>query len=429
MPAGRRFAAFSLLALAALVGSSPPAGADETSPAGGASSSLGGTTGGTSGSTATTGDGDRDRDGDVRLTRDERRVLRLAAAVEPGDAEGAAVEQTGWWSRVNEDPPETNVVGAQSVPAPDVPQGALPVTVAGGERVRVSAVGLALDGQTGGTVDQLLLVLRESDAPHAALNADGAVVRACQVTTDFWVASTNGKWSRVPEHDCEAGAVEGVRDPGTGTWAFDLTTLASGWLADDFTGSRAVLLEAVTTDASGAPAESQVMYDAVEGIGLLARTSPAVDVPSGDDTSDSGGTTGPAGVGATGGTGGTPGGSGSTGSTGGLGSTGGTSSLPAGGDAAVPAPETAGGESLPTATAEEAGGLLPVAATPRPWYGGLGPGSVLLTALALGLAYVTMLAMGPDAQPVPTTTTRRGVSRALDRMRTVGTGLRGRWGR
>ena len=140
MAAGRRFAAFTLLAFATLVGASP-AGADD--PTTGGSSTLDGTVGsaGEPEPTTRSGAGDSEGAGDDRLTRDERRVLRLAASVEPGDADGAAVEQTGWWSRVNEDPPETNVIGAQSVPAPDVPEGSLPVTVAGGERVRVSAVG------------------------------------------------------------------------------------------------------------------------------------------------------------------------------------------------------------------------------------------------------------------------------------------------
>jgi hypothetical protein len=428
MPAGHRFAAFALLAATALVGASPAQAGDETTSTGGGSSTLDGSVEGQRPTTqeGAKGGAGRAKAGDARPpTRAERRVLRLAASVEPGTSEGAAVDQTGWWSRTNEDPPETNVVGSQTFPAPDVPEGALPVTVAGGERVRVSAVGIAVDGETGSSVDQLLLVLRESEAPNAALNADAAVVRACPITTDFWVASVNGKWARVPEHDCDAGAVDGVRDPETGTWAFDLTSLASGWLAEDFTGSRAVLLTSVTTDASGAPAQSQVMYDALDGIGLLASTSPGLDLPAGDDTDAP---SGAGGVGATGGPSGS--GVGTTGSSGGVGSTGGTASAPVGGDAVPPASDIAPAEdAAPTAATEAEGGLMPVAASPRPWYGGLGPGAVLLTALAMGLAYLTMLAMGPDAQPAPATTTRRGVSRALDRMRTVGADLRGRWGR
>lgn len=426
MVAGRRLAAFTLLAAAAVVGAAPAAVADGHERTGSGSSTL---------DTAldTQRRAERDtrrtagrtsRDDEARLTPRERTVLRVAAGVEPGSFDGAALEQTGWWSRVNEEPPETNVVAAPSLPAPDVPQGALPVTVAGGERVRVSAVGISLDGEAGGTVDQLVLVLRESDAPQAALNADGAVVRACQVTTDFWVSSINGKWSRVPAHDCDAGSVEGVRDPETGTWAFDLTSLASGWLADDFTGSPAVLLEAVTTDASGAPAESQVMYDAVEGIGLLAETSPGTDLPLDTDTdTDTGTSSAGGGVGATGG------GSGGSGGFGSSGGSSGSGSLPAsGGASSLPEPSAAPAGEVPAA-AEGDPAFVPVAAAPRPWYGGLGSGAVLLTALVLGLAYLTMLAMGPDAQPVPATTTRRGVSRALDKMRAVGTGLRGKVGR
>lgn len=414
MGAGRRVAAFTLLASAALVGASPAVAADGDSVVGSGPRPL---------DPSVTTQRTLERSDSDRLTRRERAVLRLAADVEPGSFEGAAVEQTGWWSRLNEEPPETGLVAAPALPAPDVPEGALPVTVAGGERVRVSAVGISVEGETGGTVDELVLVLRESDAPNAALNADGAVVRACQVTTSFWVPSTNGKWARVPAHDCDAGAVEGVRDPDTGTWVFDLTSLASGWLAEDFTGSRAVLLEAVTTDASGAPAESQVMYDAVKGIGLLASTSPGIDdTTTGEDTTgESGG-----GLGATGG--GSGSGSGGFGASGGTGA--GSSSLPAGGgDSALPEPSAATSGDVPAAAAEADPAFAPVAAAPRPWYGGLGSSAVLLTALALGMAYLTMLAMGPDAQPVPATTTRRGVSRALDRMRAVGSDLRGKVGR
>lgn len=419
MGAGRSLAAFTMLASAALLGASPAGAADGDSLVGTGSTPL---------DRSTTADRKSDQtsersDGD-RLTRRERAVLRLAAEVEPGSFDGAAVEQTGWWSRVNEEPPETGVVSAPAVPAPDVPEGALPVTVAGGERVRVSAVGISVDGETGGTVDRMVLVLRESDAPNAALNADGAVVRACQVTTSFWVPSTNGKWARVPAHDCDAGAVEGVRDPESGTWVFDLTSLASGWLAEDFTGSRAVLLEAVTTDASGAPAESQVMYDAVKGIGLLAETSPGLGDPLDDELPPATSTGGGA-VGTTGGGSSSGGGFGSSGGT-----SAGSSSLPSsGGDAALPEPSAAAAGDVPTAEAEADPAFVPVAAAPRPWYGGLGSSAVLLTALAMGMAYLMMLAMGPDAQPAPATTTRRGVSRALDRMRAVGSDLRGKVGR
>ena len=43
--------------------------------------------------------------------------------------------------------------------------------------------------------------------------------------------------------------------------------------------------------------------------------------------------------------------------------------------------------------------------------------------VALGLAYLIMLALGPDGRPVPATG-RHGVSRALDRLRQAGGNLR-----
>jgi len=51
-----------------------------------------------------------------------------------------------------------------------------------------------------------------------------------------------------------------------------------------------------------------------------------------------------------------------------------------------------------------------------PWYAGLSGGGLLLLPFALGLGYLLMLALGPDAQPA-TTTTQHGVGRALDRLR------------
>jgi hypothetical protein len=44
---------------------------------------------------------------------------------------------------------------------------------------------------------------------------------------------------------------------------------------------------------------------------------------------------------------------------------------------------------------------------------------LLLAPLALGLAYLAMLALGPDAQP-SASSSQRGVSRALERLRLAG---------
>ena len=112
-------------------------------------------------------------------------------------------------------------------------------------------------------------------------------------------------------------------------------------------------------------------------------------------------------------------GSGDTGSTGSLS----TGSLDAGtsGDVpldAAPAEEGATAETTDPVTAQ----TTPVAAPAvvPSWYSGMPKAAFLLVPFALGLAYLAMLALGPDAQPT-TTTSRHGVSRALDRLRQAGT--------
>lgn len=70
-------------------------------------------------------------------------------------------------------------------------------------------------------------------------------------------------------------------------------------------------------------------------------------------------------------------------------------------------------EAAPAAETELAAATMAVA---PPWYAGLSGGGLLLLPFALGLGYLMMLALGPDTQPVATTT-QHGVGRALDRLR------------
>jgi hypothetical protein len=108
----------------------------------------------------------------------------------------------------------------------------------------------------------------------------------------------------------------------------------------------------------------------------------------------------------------------------GAGSTGSLSSgsLGATGDVPLAAPPSAAGATAET-TDPVTAATAPVAAPAvvQPWYGGLPKATFLLVPFALGLAYLAMLALGPDAQPTTTSTSRHGVSRALDRLRQAGT--------
>ena len=328
-----------------------------------------------------------------------------AKKAQPGKQTGGDVVQTGWWSRTNEPVPETGFLAPPNVPAPGAPAGTLPVAVASGERQRLAAVELQLAGKPNGTVDQLQLALRESDEPGAQINPELAMVTACPVTETFWVGGENGTWKNQPEFDCDALSAPGERDK-NGVWTFDLTFLAADWLAKNRSTSTAVVLVGEQAGDTGEPLSFQVAFDGdkTKGIGIVASTSPPTataplaPVPSG------------AGAPATTGSGAAVGG--------GL-SGGGVGSVPSGG--AVPgAPVTAAGdqpspEAAPTSTEQ----VQPVAAPQLPWHAGLGKPMFLLLPLVLVLGYLLMLANGPAAQPTGVSG-RRGVSRALDRMRQAG---------
>lgn len=338
-------------------------------------------------------------------------VLAPAAAAkapEPGELRGAGVVQTGWWSRINEPPPETGVLAPPDVPAPAAPAGTLPVAVANGERERISAIELSLRGKPEGVVDTLQLSLRESSEPGAQVSAQLAAISVCPVTESSWIGRDNSRWANRPVFDCDLAAAPGTRDD-SGVWTFDLTVLASEWLSRSHTASTAVVLVGEQAGENGEPLTFQVAFDGLQadGIGVLARTSPPL--TTAPVTDDSGSST-PAGGGGSSYTGGGTAGSG-----------------PVSGAGGMPAAEGPAPEPAPTAAAAEEQQLAPTAAAQLPWYAGIPRSGFLLLVLGLGLAYLLMLANGPAAQPTGVAN-RRGVSRALDRMRETGARLTGRTG-
>jgi hypothetical protein len=327
-----------------------------------------------------------------------------AKKAEPGTQRGGDVVQTGWWSKTNEPLPETGLLAPPNVPAPAAPSGTLPVAVANGERQRIAAVELRLAGPPNGTVDLLQLALQESDERGSQLSPELAQVTACPVTESFWVGSENGTWKNQPEFDCEALSAPGERD-NKGVWTFDLTFLATEWLAKGYGSSTSVVLVGEEAGDNGEPLSFQVAFDGdkTKGIGLVASTSPptatapiapaapVADVPA---TTSSGGAVGGGGIS-------------------------GTGSMPSGG-AAPGAPVAAPGDQpAPEAAQSTDQPVQPVAAPQLPWHAGLGKPMFLLLPLVLALAYLLMLANGPAAQPTGVSG-RRGVSRALDRMRQAG---------
>lgn len=351
-------------------------------------------------------------------------VAAAQSGVEPGTLDGGGPSQTGWWSRSNEPPPDTGLAAPPEAPEPTVPAGSLAVASVLGEQHKVSAIEFSLEGEPGGLVSELTLSLRESAEDGVNAGAEQAAIVACPITTAFWVPAEGGQWRHVPEHDCESSAVAGSRE--AGVWTFDLTVLASSWLAADHTGSRGVVLVGAPAAADAPPTSFQVVFDGVdaEGIGVRAvvEDAPPTTLPGDGVTAPA-----PGGAGTTGGAGSTGGGfedvAGGVGGVGDLGApVADAGEVPAGDLAPVdagsaPAPVAADGEQAPALVSAS-----PQA--PAAWYSGLGPSALLLLVLGLGLAYLVMVALGPDAQPVGGQG-RRGVSRALDRMRAVGAGIRG----
>jgi len=328
-----------------------------------------------------------------------------AKKAEPGKQRGGDVVQTGWWSRTNEPAPETGLLAPPNVPAPAAPAGTLPVAVASGERERIAAVELRLAGKPNGTVDQLQLALRESDEPGTQISPGLAMITACPVTESFWVGSENSTWKNQPEFDCDVLSAPGERDK-NGVWTFDLTFLAADWLATNRAASTAVVLVGEQAGDTGEPLSFQVAFDGdkTKGIGLVASTSPPTVTAPIAPVSPSAGAPATTGSGAAVG--------------GGL-SGGGVGSVPSGGAAPGAPVSAAGDQPTPETAPASSEQVQPVAAPQLPWHAGLGKPMFLLLPLVLALAYLLMLANGPAAQPT-SVSGRRGVSRALDRMRQAG---------
>lgn len=352
-------------------------------------------------------------------------MAKESAGVEPGAASGGSVVKTGWWWRPHDVTPlDGTVIDAPDPTAPNVPDGALPVSAVGGEPEKASAIEFKLEAEPGALVESFTLVLRESAEPGANVNQEAAKVVACPVTEAFWAAGDGARWSGMPKHDCTLARAPGQRSA-KGVWSFDLTSIAQGWLTAGSTNAPAVVL----VEDAEPPEGFHVSFDgiAAEGIGFEAVTSAAVAPPAGSPGDGSGGDAPAGSVGGTGGNGvsGSVGGSvgGSTGGTTGFSSPStGTGSLDTGSLPAADVPVTASSTEAPAAAPAAAPATTPVAAPagPQPWYSGIPGAGYLLLPFALGLAYLAMLALGPDAQPAAANTTQRGVGRALEKLRHAG---------
>lgn len=323
------------------------------------------------------------------------------AQVQPGSSSGGSVIKTGWWWSANETPLDDTTLSPPQTSPPNVPKGSLPVSAASGEPEKLSAIEFKIAAKPGSTAQSFVLALRESQEPGANANQEAAKVAACPVTEVFWADGQAAKWKSRPSYDCDSAMAIGERSK-DGVWRFDLTSMAGLWLSSTNTGSRSVVL----VEQVEAPESFQVVYDGqkAKGIGLKIVTTPPV--PTGAGSGSGPATAPPV-------SGGSAGGGSSFGSS--SGSSGGA--LSAGPLGAPPMDATVAGappaEVAPAADTQLASATMGAA---LPWYSGLSGGGLLLLPFALGLGYLMMLALGPDAQPV-TTTTQHGVGRALDRLR------------
>lgn len=327
-----------------------------------------------------------------------------AEQVSPGTADGASVQKTGWWWRVNEAPADAAPVAPPKVSPPNVPAGSLPVSAVTGETEKVAALEFTLAATPGATVSSFVLSLREADDPGANAASDTAKVAACQVTEAFWTEGEAASWQARPDFDCAQGSAAGTRGA-DGVWTFDLTGMASQWLAADTTQAPSVVL----VEQAEAQESFQVVYDGVaaNGIGVRLAATPGPAPGSGDGAGDPGFTDGGSAVGD--------------------GGFGGSGSVPADGGAVPGMDEVPASAEPPDAAAEEPGEQSEVTPVAQPaLFDNIPAAALWLIPVGLVAAYLLMLALGPNGEPV-TATAGRGVSRALDlrrARRALGKGVR-----
>jgi hypothetical protein len=199
-------------------------------------------------------------------------LLVVSAPAIPASASEnrAAATQDGWWNRLQgpaDGEPDGNPV-RPLVPAlpkpPTVPADAIAAGVTGGQVDKVAAVGVDFALADGAALETLTLRLKESAAGGANVAADKAKVFACPATVP-WGSSQNAAWRDRPAADCGLGSAEGVR--GTdGTWTFDLSPIGRLW-ADPFAPLAATGV-VLSLDPAASPSGAQVSWVGFEAGGI-----------------------------------------------------------------------------------------------------------------------------------------------------------------
>jgi hypothetical protein len=356
-----------------------------------------------------------------------------ALALDPGATGAAAATQAGWWNRLQgsmEGEPPGNPV-RPLIPAfpapPTVPGDAIAAGASGGQPDKVAAVGIEVAVPTAGHVDALTLRLTESPAQSANTNAATAKVLACPATVP-WGANKNSSWVDRPKSDCGLGQAEGKR-AADGTWTFDLTALAGLWA--DPVAPLAQYGVVLALDPAASPGVTQVSWLDVDtgkvAVDLLASGPTGPAPPAAPAESPSGGPTSAASPAPDGAMVAVPVAEGS-------GAARGSAELafsdplafPTGQPVYAPISSPAVGSGTELSTAPDAS--VPVILSPARPLGrtlrarpvvGLGDEvpatTLLLVPIALGLALLIGLVLGPTGRPLPVWKRAGGLSRALDR--------------
>lgn len=356
-------------------------------------------------------------------------LFLISASAVPAQATESrgAVTQDGWWNRLQgpqEGEPEGNPIRPlfPALPKPpNVPADAISAGATAGQVDKVAAVGIDVVLAPGATLDRLVLRLKESDANGANVGADKAKVLACPATSP-WGTGQNANWRDRPVADCSLGSAEGAR-AADGIWTFDLAAVGRLW-ADPFAPLPAYGV-VLSVDPAASPSSVQVSWLNFE-TGSVAVELAAT--PPGPGAAADGGliatepTAAPA----------------ATASGPSLDSTAASRALPSTGFGAVgtPAYPTGTGADVETTSAAEssASGATPEspaettlnAAPDRPapvlqsrravgFWERVPTPTALLVPIALGLALLVSVTLGPAGRPSPVFRREGGLSRALAR--------------
>jgi len=194
----------------------------------------------------------------------------VAASSLPASAQLGAVraDRNGWWNRAaGGGLPLTS----PALPFP-VPANGLAISASNGEPEKSAAVGIALDVDPA-RLDRLLLNLGEVADSGANDGAAVAAIRACPIKSS-WTEVKGGAWPPPPITGDLASCVVGSRST-DGIWSFDLTGFARRWLSGDLAQNGVLLVEDVN-----APSTFQV----VVGDRTTTLMTFAADIRAQDDT-------------------------------------------------------------------------------------------------------------------------------------------------